>query len=212
MHEENPPWYFTVCWYAVCLPGRSLLHVTLGAGTLHAGDCFARLGLAVASVNISRGLCLWDPKCAGRLTRQQAIAFLRETELSEKGYPEFRRFMDRLLAKLSCVTRTATRAGLRETLLSDFMQGGRLWAMERHSLKRGREQISKYRRIGGLNVKHIIEIAEDGRNCEEKCFVSGIWWRCSSQLAEELPFCLHGVPQTRKPMVAVRVLHGHFET
>lgn len=70
--------------------------------------------------------------------------------------------MDRLLAKLVRVTWMAMWGWPIEVLLSDFMRGRRLRVTERNSLKRGTEQNSKYRRIGGLNVKYVIEMYQDG--------------------------------------------------
>lgn len=64
--------------------------------------------------------------------------------------------MDRLLAKLKCITWMAMWGWLIEVLLSDFMQGSRLSVTERNSFKRGREQNTNTE--GGLNVKYIIEM------------------------------------------------------
>lgn len=75
-----------------------------------------------------------------------------------KSYLQFRRFIDRLLEKLRCVTQPAMWGWLLEELLSDFMYSSSFWVTETNSLKSRREYNNKYRTRGGLNVKYILEM------------------------------------------------------
>lgn len=121
----------------------------------------------IASVNINRGLFLWNPTGAEKLQKHQWLICIIGRSCPKRILSNSEGLQTGFLQNLS-VQYGQLCDLLKYTSLTLCKVVDSNWMTERNSLKREKEQNSKYRRIGGLNVKHIIAMYYDGWNCEEK--------------------------------------------
>lgn len=153
IHQESPPGHFTVWWYTGCfLTGHyctscwdpacwCLLYLPWSQDSSPCKHRSRTLSLAPQMSKQSPKMSDWFP------LQDRAVG---------KSCLQFRRFIDRPLEKLRCKTQSALWGWLLEDLLSDFMDSS-LWVTEINPLKR-REYNNKYRNIGRLNEKYVLEM------------------------------------------------------